>query len=403
MVYRYSAYTLDKRIVQGTIDAATEKLAEEALYRAGYFRVLKLREISRGLSLSRLMPGFFGVRAQDIIDFSRQLASLIEAGIPILTAMQLLGDQTPSAPLRKVIAGLVRDISEGSSLSQALAGYPQVFPNTYCQVMKAAELAGNFEVALKQVADHMEKEMTTTKKVKRALVYPAVVLLLAVGVFILLTTVALPPLVKLFTSLHAELPWTTKSLLVLGSFMIDYRIHLLAALAALLILLIAGMKTPAGKQAIDSLLLKAPLIGEIMIQRSMCHFCRTASMLLKAGLPMPQILNTVTQTVDNSPLSRALKEVRKKLVQGQGLSQPMSEIDVFPQLMVEMVVVGETTGTLDTSMNTMADLYERRVEQRVQTLISMIEPALMIIVGLVVAFVAVSMVTPLYSILKTMY
>jgi type IV pilus assembly protein PilC len=222
-------------------------------------------------------------------------------------------------------------------------------------------------------------------------------------VFILLTTVALPPLVKLFTSLHAELPWTTKSLLVLGSFMIDYRIHLLAALAALLILLIAGMKTPAGKQAIDSLLLKAPVIGEIMIQRSMCHFCRTASMLLKAGLPMPQILNTVTQTVDNSPLSRALKEVRRKLVQGQGLSQPMAEIDVFPQLMVEMVVVGETTGTLDTSMNTMADFYERRVEQRVQTLISMIEPALMIIVGLVVAFVAVSMVTPLYSILKTMY
>ena len=130
MVYRYSAYTLDKRIVRGTIDAATEKLAEEALYRAGYFRVLKLREMGRGLSLSRLMPGFFGVRAQDIIDFSRQLASLIESGIPILTAMQLLGEQVPSAQLRKVIAGLVRDISEGSSFSQALAGYPQVFPDT---------------------------------------------------------------------------------------------------------------------------------------------------------------------------------------------------------------------------------------------------------------------------------
>ena len=403
MVYRYSAYTLDKRIVQGTIDAASEKLAEEALYRAGYYRVLKLREMSRSLTLSRLMPGFFGVRAQDILDFSRQLASLIESGIPVLTALQLLGEQAPSAALRKVIAGLVREIREGNSFSQALAGYPQVFPNTYCQVIKASELAGNFEVALRQVADHLEKETTTAKKVQRALVYPTGVLLLAIGVFILLITVALPPLVKLFTSLHAELPWTTKSLLFLGSFMIDYRVHILGTLLALFIFIFMYIRTPAGKRTIDSLLLKIPVVSEIIIQRSMSRFCHTASMLLKAGLPMPQILNTVTQTVGNAPVSRALNEVKRKLVQGQGLSPPMAQIDVFPQLLVEMVVVGETTGTLDTTMATVADFYERRVEQRVQSLISMIEPALMIIVGLVVAYVAVSMVMPLYSILKTMY
>jgi type IV pilus assembly protein PilC len=185
--------------------------------------------------------------------------------------------------------------------------------------------------------------------------------------------------------------------------MIDYRLYILGALLALFISIAAYIRTPAGKQTIDSLMLKVPVIGEIIIQRSMCRFCQTASMLLRAGLPIPQIMNTVTRTIGNVPVCQALEEVRRKLVQGQGLSQPMSEIEIFPQLLVEMVVVGETTGTLDTTMATVADFYERRVEQRVQALISMIEPALMIIIGLVVAFVAVSIVMPIYSILSSMY
>jgi type IV pilus assembly protein PilC len=403
MVYRYRAYTLDKRIVQGTIDAASERTAEEALYQAGYQRVLKLREISHGLTLSRWLPGLFGVKTEDVIDFSRQMAALIESGIPILATLRLLEEQAPTKALRKVITGLVKEILEGSSFSQALTKYPQAFSDTYCQAIKASELAGNLEVALRQVADHLEKETAAVKKVRRALVYPAVVLLLAFGVFTLLTTVALPPLVRLFTSLGGELPWTTKFLLVMGGFFTSYKFYLLGVLGALIILIFGYMRLPAGKLTTDRLVLKIPKIGNITIQRNMCRFCQTTSMLLKAGLPLPQIMNVVIKTVKNAIICRALEEVRGKLVQGQGLSQPMASIDVFPQLLVEMVVVGETTGTLDTTLATMADLYEQRVEQRVQALISMIEPALMIVVGLVVAFIAVSMITPLYSILKTMY
>lgn len=403
MAYQYSAYTLDKRIVQGTIDAASERMAEAALYRAGYHRVLKLREISPGLTLSRWLPSFFGVKTHDVIDFSRQLAALIETGISILKALQLLEEQTPSAALRKVIVGLVNEIREGSPFSQALAKYPQAFSSTYCQVIKASELTGNLEGSLCQVAGHMEKETAATKRVRRALVYPVMVLLMSIGVFILLTTVALPPLVRLFTSLGGELPWTTRSILVVGGFLVAYKFYLLGVLAALIILIFGYMRLPAGKLTMDRLMLKIPMIGNINIHRTMGRFCRTASMMLKAGLPLPQIMNAVNKTVENTVIRKALGEVRDKLVQGQGLSQPMAGIAVFPQLLVEMVIVGETTGTLDTTLATMADLYEQRVEQRVQALISMIEPALIVVVGLVVAFIAVSMITPLYSILRAMY
>jgi type IV pilus assembly protein PilC len=403
MAYRYSAYTIDKRIVQGTIDATSERMAEEALYRAGYHRVLKLREISSGLSLSRWLPSLFGVKTQDVIDFSRQLATLLESGIPIVTALQLLEEQVPTVALRKIITGLIRALREGSSFSQALAKYPQAFSNTYCQVIKTSELAGNFETALRQVADYLEKETAAIKRVRRALVYPAVVLLMAIGVSILLTTVALPPLVRLFTSLGGDLPWTTKLLLVLGGFMINYKFYLLGGLVALIILIFGYMRLPTGKLTLDRLMLKMPIIGSITIQRNLCRFCHTTSILLKAGLLLPQIMNIVTKTVGSVIIRQALGEVRAKMVQGQGFSQSMATIPVFPRLLVEMVVVGEATGTLDKTMATMAELYEQKVEQRVQALITMIEPALIVVVGMVVAFMAVSMISPLYSILKTMY
>lgn len=403
MAYQYRAYTLDKRIVQGTIDAPSERMAEETLYRAGYRRVLSLREIRPRLTLERLLPSLFGVKSRDVIDFSRQLATLIESGISIVAALQLLEEQAPKVALRKVIAGLVEELQGGSSFSQALGKYPQAFSNTYCQVIKASEHTGNFEAALRQVADYVEKRVATTERVRRAMAYPSVVLLMAFGVFALLTTVTLPPLVRLFTALGAELPWMTRLLIAIAGFLIDYKFYLLGGLFTLIILIIGFMRLPAGKLTMDSLMLKIPVIGSINIQRNMYHFCQTTSMLLKAGLPFAQIITTVIPTIGNRIIRQALREVREKLVQGQGLSQPMATIALFPQLLVEMVIVGEKTGTLDSNLATMADFYEQRVDQRVHALISMIEPLLIVAVGLVVAFVAISMITPLYSILKSMY
>jgi len=399
MTYLYRVYTLDKRIVQGTIDAASESMAEETLYRAGHQRVLSLEEVRPGLSLERLIPTLFGVKTQDVIDFSRQLATLIESGVTILTALQLLEGQASRAALQKVIAGLIEELRGGSSFSQALSKYPQAFSYSYCQVMKASEQAGNLEVGLRQVADYMEKQAATKKKVVRALTYPAMVLLMALGVCVLLITVVLPPLIGLFTSFGTELPWMTRLLIAVAGFLIDYQLYLLGGLFTLVILVVVYMRQPAGKLTMDRLMLKIPVISSITIQRNMRHFCQTTSMLLKAGLLLPQIMHIVTQTVGNRIIRQALGEVREKLVQGQGLSQPMATIELFPRLLVEMIVVGEKTGNLESTLASLADFYEERVSQRIDTLTSMIEPALTVVIGLVVAFIALSMITPLYSLM----
>jgi type IV pilus assembly protein PilC len=403
MAYHFTAYTLDKKIVTGTIDAASESMAEEALYQSGYHRVLSLKEVHLGLSLEKLMPALFGARTQDVIEFSHQLATLIESGVTILAALQLLEGQASRAAFRKVIAGLVEELRGGSSFSQALSKYPQAFSFTYWQVIRASEQAGNLEAGLRQIAGYMEKQVAAKGKIKRALTYPALVLLMAIGVFALLVTVALPPLIGLFTSLGTELPLMTRLLIAIGSFLINYSLYLILGLLILIILIIGFMRLPVGKLTVDRLMLKIPLIGSINIQRNICHFCYTTSMLLSAGLLLPQIMNIVIQTVGNRVIRQALSEVREKLVQGQGLSQPMAEIDLFPRLTVEMIVVGEKTGNLESTLATVADFYEQSVDHRIDALISMIEPALTVAMGLVVLFIALSMITPLYSILRSLH
>jgi type IV pilus assembly protein PilC len=403
MAYKYKAYTTDKRIVQGTIEVTSESLAEGALYRAGYQHILSLKESPPGLSLERLIPTLFGVKTQDVIDFSNQLATLIESGITLLTALQLLEGQTAKPAFKRIISALGEELQGGISFSQALSKYPQVFPHAHCQVIKASEQAGNLEVGLRQAASYMENQAATSQKIKRAMLYPSFVLLMAIGVSSLLIFVALPPLVELFTSLGVELPWTTSLLIATAGLITNHKLYLLGELLILIMLIIGLVILPSGKQAIDRLMLKMPVIGLINIERHMHHFCQTTSMLLKAGLRLPQVIDIAIQTNQNQIICQALSNVREKLVQGEGLSQPMGEIVLFPRLLVEMVVVGEKTGTLDSTLATLADFYERRVNHRIDTLIAMIEPVLTLIVGLVVIFIALSMITPLYSILRSIH
>ncbi len=403
MAYKYKAYTSDKKIIQGTIEVTSESLAEGALYHAGYQYILSLKEIAPGLSLESLIPTLFGVKTQEVIDFSNQLATLIESGITILNSLQLLEGQTSRKSMKKIIDGLVKEIQGGNSLSQALGHYPQVFSNTYCQVIKASEQAGNLELGLRQAAGYLEKQAVANQKIKRALLYPAFILLMAIGVSILLITVALPPLVDLFNSLGAELPWMTKLLMDVTGFFLDRSLYVLVGILAIIMLTLGLLRLPSVKIARDRLMLKIPAIGAINIERSVQHFCQTASMLMKAGLRLPQIMEITIQTNRNQIIRQALSKVRDRLVQGEGLSQPLSEIELFPPLLVEMVVVGEKTGSMDNTFATLADFYEKKIDRRIDVLISMIEPALTVVIGVVVIFIALSMITPLYSILRSMH
>ena len=400
MTYQFTVYTSDRKIVQGTLEAASESMAEEALYQSGHRRILSLKEAQPGSSLGRLLQqALCGVKTQDVVDFSRQLAFLIESGIPILTALQLLEEQVSRASLRKVITGLVEELRGGSSFSQALRKYPHVFSSTYRQVMRASEHAGNLEIGLRQLAGHMERQLATKKKIKRAMMYPVIVLMMGIGVIGVLTTVALPPLVELLTSFDVELPLMTRLLMGGSAFVSTYKFYLLGGIFISVISVVAYMRRPAGKLAKDKLMLKSPVLGSVTLEHNIAQFCRTTSMLLKAGLLLPQIMNILGQTLGNRIICQRLTELREKLIQGQSLSQAMVAVGLFPRVLVEMVVVAEKTGNLESALATLAAFYEERVSQKINSLVSAIEPTLTIMIGLMVGFIALSIITPLYSIM----
>jgi len=279
--------------------------------------------------------------------------------------------------------------------------YPQAFSYTYCQMVKASEQAGSLEAGLRQVASHMEKQMEAAKKIGRALAYPGLVLLMSIGVFVFMVTVALPPLVKLFTSLGARLPWTTSLVISTATFLIDYRLYLLVGLAGLVVAAAIYLRLPAGKLAMDRLMLRLPVLGSITLEHYLYRWCQSTAMMLKAGLPLPQIMDIVLPTVRNRIVHQALVEVGEGVIGGRALSQSMAATGLFPSLLVEMLAVGEKTGNLDATIETLANFYEQKVDRRVDALTAMIEPVLTIAIGLVVAFIALSMITPLYSVLQS--
>ncbi len=401
-MYQYKAYTLDKQIIEGVIDAPSEYLAEERLHEAGYNHILTLKATSQPFSLERLFPRLFSVQKSDIIDFFSQLATLIDARVPFVQALWILSEQTKRVSFKTVINKLGQQVSSGIPFSQALAQYPKLVSSQYCQVISVSEKSGDLPRGLRLVAGYMEKELSLTGNIKRMLTYPAFLGLMAFVVIILIASIAMPALVKFFNSLHVTLPAATRILIASADFFMDYKFHLVAGLVALVFIIISLWKIPAIKRYLDRISLKIPVLENIVIMRNLCRFCRTSSMLVEAGMTLPQSLNAVIGIIDNSVIKQTLTEIRQDIIKGKGLSRQMARYSLFPRLLVDVVAIGEKTGTLQSSFTTMADYYEKRLDLKVRKLMGMIEPASIIIVGVLIGFVGVAILQPLYSIYQTL-
>jgi len=399
MPYAFRAYTEDRKVVEGVIDAVSEEAAEQSLYQSGYRNVLTLKERPAGTFAERYLPTLVGVRPQDVIDFSREMATLVRSGITVLSALELLQSQVRKAALRTVIAGLVRQIADGRSFSEAAGRYPNVFSHTYCRVVYAAERAGSLEAGLSQMAAYMEKQKALSRKAVSALTYPALVVGMAIIIVIVLMVVAMPPLVSLFAALDLALPVQTRALITVYDFIGTYRLQLIAAVLLLAVAGVGFFRLPAGRLVMSRLAISLPGIGPVNHERHLERFCRSAAMLLRAGLRLPDIVSVVSQTVPNLLVRRSLDRLGREIIQGQSLSRIMAADGMFPPVMVGMVAVGEKTGDLEGALENVADYYERSVDRRTARLVALVEPVITIAVGLVVAFVVMSLISPLYSVL----
>ena len=398
MAYKYIAYGEDKRIVRGSMEAASESAVEEALEQQGY-QLISLKAVAAGPTLEQMLPSLFQVRAGDVIAFSRQLTTLLEAGIGILAAVEMLREQASNRRFKRVLDSVIDDLRAGISFSAALARHPRVFPQLYQRMVEVGERTGEPEAALKQVTDYMERENATSKKLGRAMIYPVMILLMAIAVVMLLITVALPPMVDMFDSLDADLPVTTRILIGVVNFVSANKLLLLLAGGALGALAVICSRRPETRLTLDRLLLRIPVIGSISLQGEIARLSRVMSALVRGGLALPETMELAADTARNRAVKQALTEVQEELILGQGLSGPMSQIRLFPPVLVQMVKVGEETGTLDSTLVTVADFYEAEAQAKTDAFISLIEPLMTAGIALMVGFIALSVITPMYSIM----
>jgi len=398
MAYQYVAYTNDWKIVKGTINVASEKAAEQILFKQGY-QPISVKPLTVMPSIDQLFPSLFKVKPKDVIMFSRQLATLLDAGISVVPGLQMLQEQTGNRAFKKIVMAILNDLRGGSSFSDALAQHTDAFGEVYCKLAAVGEQTGSLETSLRTAARYIEKQSVAKKKVKRALTYPVIVLVVAVVVVVVLVTFVLPSMTTMFTSMDAELPITTKMLIGFMDFVTAYKLHLLAGIGAAVFAAIICFKQPATRYHLDRWLLAMPIIGPVNSMNEMSRFSQIVALLLHAGLPLPDIIGMVRQTSSNRVMQEALTKVQHELIQGEGLSGPMSKNKIFPRLLVQMIMVGEESGNMESTLGIVADSYESEADDRLSGMIALIEPVMTIALGLTVAFIALSVISPMYSIM----
>lgn len=401
MVYQYLVYTEDGKVAKGTITAEDERAASEALAQRGY-RVLTLKPVAtKTAGWEKAFSSFSGLsklKPEMVVMFSRQLALLLESGIDIVTSLDLLREQVTNRSLKKVLGEVAAEVRTGSQLSVALSKHPESFPSIYCRSLGVGEKTGGLETVLKQMADYMDKEIRAGKEVKSALKYPIIVSIVAFVVIGVIVTFVLPAFTGLYDELGVELPLMTRLLLDSVGWFTSYGVYVIGGGLIIVLLAYIYIKTPEGSLAWDRLSLKIPLMGRVRLLDELAHCSRSMSMLFRAGLPLPEIMSLVIESSENRVVKLALTDVQRDMLKGEGLSGPMAKSKLFLPLMVQMVRVGEETGTLDVTLTAVAQNFETEAADKMRSLISYIQPAITLGIGVVVAFIALSLVTAMYSV-----
>lgn len=398
MPYQYLAYTEEGDTIRGTTDAPSSPDVEEMLWRSNYY-IVNVKEVRPPTDWREFFPSFFGVKTRDVIVFTRQLATLVNSGVPLLPSFVLLREQVSSPTFRKALREVITEIEGGNSVSMALKRFPLIFPEIYTRMVEVGEKTGRLERVLEQVAIYMEKQQAIMGRVQGALMYPLFILLLATAVVSLMVTFALPAMVGIFKEFGTELPWTTRLVVGIADFFQNNLLKMLLVGALGSVLFTYYYRGTTGKRQIHILLLKVPIIGPIIITSNLATFTRSMAILLRAGIALPDIMDLTMETVDNLSIKDSLRQVRTGLLQGHGLAYPLDQDPLFPKLLSQMVKIGEESGALDTTLEAMTDFYEKEADRSINDLTSKIEPAMLMVVGGVVGFIAISVITPMYSLI----
>jgi len=355
------------------------------------------------MNINIRIPGLGGgVKPKVLTTFTRQLATLVDAGLPLLRGLRVLEKQERNANLKKILAELATSIEGGSTFSEALAQHPKVFNKLFVNMVKAGELGGVLEVVLKRLAEFSEKAQKIKGKVKAAMFYPVAVMVVAVGIMILLMTFVVPKFKDVFAGMNITMPKFTLLVLWLSQTIKDNILATMGAVAVVVVMFLLFIKTKFGRRLWDQFKLKAPPVGQVVTKVSISRFCRTLGTLVSSGVPILQALTIVRETAGNVIISNAVSKVHESVKEGETITAPLEASRVFPPIVVSMVDVGEQTGALPEMLLKIADNYDEEVDNAVSAMTSLLEPIMIVFLAVIVGSIVIAMFLPLIAMISNM-
>ena len=394
-IFIWSAETRKGETRKGELDGADEAAIRAQLRRQGY-KSISVKKKPKDL-LEYLPFLKQKVKEKDVVIFARIFATMINAGLPLIQCLDLLGKQEQNKTFSKMIGAIKEDIEGGSTLTDALRKYPDVFDDLFVNLVAAGESGGILDVILQRLSGYMEKAMKLKSKVKGAMTYPASVLVISIGVVAVLLLKVIPVFQTMFEGMGSALPGPTQFLADASQFARHYFLYVGAGLVALFFGFKRYYKTEQGKLVVDALILKSPVFGPLLKKVAVAKFTRTLSTMMSSGVPIMEGLGIVSRTAGNKIIENALVKTRQSIGEGKTIAEPLMEANIFPAMVVQMIAVGEATGALDTMLTKIADFYDDEVDAAVGAMTALLEPFMMVFLGGVVGGMIIAMYLPIFQ------
>ena len=394
-VYKWEGRARDGKVRKGTLEAPNEAVVTAQLRSQGILPTRIKKSVGQ---IEVKIPGFKPkVKTKDIVVFTRQFATMIDAGLPLVQCLEILSSQQENPTFKEVILKVKEDVEAGSTFADALAKHPKVFDRLYVNLVNAGEVGGILDTILNRLAAYIEKAMNLRKKVKGAMVYPAAVVGVAVLVVAIILIWVIPVFQQMFAGVGKTLPAPTLFVIALSEFTKRYFLFMLIALFVLSFLFRRVYRTEKGRVFFDRLFLKAPVFGQLIRKVAVAKFTRTLGTLISSGVPILEGLDVVSRTAGNAIIEQAIIKTRESISEGRTIAEPLKETKVFPPMVVQMIAVGEATGALDQMLGKIADFYDTEVDEAVSALTSLIEPLLMVFLGGTIGGLVVAMYLPVFQ------
>ena len=401
--FDYRAKDSEGKVKKGTIDASTQAAASTALREKGLNPISLAEQASKGEGLKKdiNIPGITDrVSASDVAVFSRQFATMINAGLSLLRSLSILSDQTENKTLSGVINDIKADVERGTSLSVAMEQHPKAFNQLYTAMVRAGEVGGVLDDTLLRLADTLEAQVALRSKIKSAMMYPIAVF----GLVVLIVTAMIIFVVPMFEALYADLggtlPVATRFLLLLSKIIVSYWWAVIGVSVGSLVLFKRWIATSAGRSTFDAIKLKIPIFGKLIHKTAIARFSHTLAALTKTGVPILQAMDIVSDTAGNAVVARAVQDVKASVAEGESIAAPLNDHPVFPTMVVQMIAVGEETGALDTMLEKVGEFYDSEVQSMVEGLTSLIEPLLIVVLGATVGGMLIALYMPMFNIVN---